>query len=81
VDLREADLREADLREAQYIVGPQRSDGYRFDFDGEKVRAGCRYFSFAEFRAHVAREYPGSSKATETLAILDYLETAAKGFS
>jgi hypothetical protein len=39
--------------------------------------AGCRWFTDAEFRAHVAVEYPDTPKAVETLAILDYIATRA----
>ena len=57
-----------------------RSDGYEFFLwssvmGGEVIRAGCRTFSPTEFRAHVATSYPDTPKATETLAILDYLES------
>jgi len=57
-----------------------RSDSYEFFLwssvmGGEVIRAGCRTFSPAEFRAHVATSYPNTPKATETLAILDYLES------
>ena len=55
-----------------------RNDGYSFFLwqfqDGNHVIiAGCRTFTIDEFRAHVAAEYPGTPKAAETLAILDYL--------
>ena len=55
-----------------------RSDGYEFLIfateTGECVRAGCRTFTLAEFRAHVAKEYPDTPKAHETLRLLDFLE-------
>ena len=55
-----------------------RSDGYEFLIfateTGECVRAGCRTFTLAEFRAHVADQYPNTPKAEETLRILDFLE-------
>jgi hypothetical protein len=58
-----------------------RSDGYEFALfkmqEGpEIIRAGCRTFSIAEFRNHVASKYPGTPKAEETLRILDYLEAS-----
>ena len=88
-DLREADLRGtdltgADLTEAEgYIIGPQRSDGYRFDlrfFDGVwRVGAGCRTYknwTIDQYRAHTAT-YDNPSKTAETNDILDYLEARA----
>ena len=45
---------------------------------GYKIAAGCRWFTDAEFRAHVEAEYPGTDKADETLAILDYIASRAK---
>jgi len=55
-----------------------RSDGYEFMIfateTGDCVRAGCRTFTLAEFRAHVAASYPDTPKAAETLRILDFLE-------
>jgi uncharacterized protein YjbI with pentapeptide repeats len=59
-----------------------RDDGYGFlaftlEVGGVKIMAGCRWFTVAEFRAHVARDYPGSEKATETLWILDAIERRA----
>ena len=58
-----------------------RLDGYEFiAFHTDKdtiIRAGCRTMSPAEYRAHVAREYPDEPKAEETLAILDYIEARA----
>lgn len=56
-----------------------RSDGYEFIcykmLEGvEIIRAGCRTFSIAQFRAHVASHYPDTAKAIETLRILDHLE-------
>ena len=57
-----------------------RSDGHEFFLwssilGGDVIRAGCRTFSLAEFRDHVAKIYPGTPKASETSAILDYLES------
>ena len=31
----------------------------------------------ADYRLHVARAYPGTDKAEETLAILDYIDSRA----
>jgi hypothetical protein len=59
-----------------------RDDGYGFvaftlESGGVKIIAGCRWFTVAEFRAHVAAKYPGSEKATETLWIIDAIERRA----
>jgi len=53
------------------------SDGHEFFLfalqDGpSKVKAGCRWMTIADYRAHVAANYPDTSKARETLNILDY---------
>jgi len=82
-----ADLRGADLRGAKYqddtfaalIATAERMDGYAFHLfrlqDGmHKIVAGCRWFTIPEYRAHVAKEYPDTDKARETLDILDYFE-------
>ena len=60
-----------------------RSDGYEFfafeiESGGFKIRAGCRWFSLSEYRAHIKAEYPDTDKATETTAILDFLAKRAK---
>ena len=34
--------------------------------------------SVEEYRAHVAEKYPGTSKAKETIAILDFIEARFK---
>ena len=57
----------------------RRDDGYEFIAfaldDGRLfVRAGCRSMTTADFRAHVAKEYPDTPKAIETLAILDFID-------
>ena len=83
-DLRGADLNGADLSGAVgYIVGPQRSDSYRFDLriiDGSwSVVAGCntgKNWTTAQYRAHAAK-YSDEGKRAETLAILDYLDVRA----
>lgn len=58
-----------------------RNDGYEFiAFETDKgviIRAGCRQMSPAGYRAHVAKEYPNTDKATETLDILDYIDRKA----
>lgn len=45
---------------------------------GDIIKAGCRFMSVDEYRAHVAKEYPGTTKAAETLAILDFIEARFK---
>jgi hypothetical protein len=55
------------------------SDNYEFFLfalqDGpSKVKAGCRWMTIAEYRAHVAAYYPDTDKARETLNILNYCE-------
>jgi len=42
-----------------------------------KIASDSRWFTDAEFRAHVAAEYPDTPKAIETLAILDYIAARA----
>ena len=44
-----------------------------------KIVAGCRFLTIADYRAHVAHEYPDSEKAAETLAILDYFDAIESG--
>ena len=84
-DLRGAKLSGANLSGANLspglaiIQGPIRSDRFAFSlraccFGEHVVVAGCRSFTIAEYRAHVADNYPGTPKAAETLAILDFLE-------
>jgi len=87
--LRDADLSGAYLRDADFgglklIARASRAD-YEFfmwssALGGHIIRAGCRTFTLIEFRRHVAAEYPGSDKAEETLAILDYLELRLNKF-
>lgn len=83
-DLIGADLSGADLRGEKIltlVARATRLDGYEFiafATDAEIViRAGCRTFSLAEYRKHVAAEYPDTDKAIETLDILDFIELRA----
>jgi len=91
-DLSGADLSGADLsgavlrgeKVARIFASANRLDGYTFfafelEAGGVKIAAGCRWFTVAEFRAHVAAgyPYPGTDKASETLAILDFIEARA----
>jgi hypothetical protein len=43
---------------------------------GDYVKAGCRFMTVAEYRAHIATDYPGTTKAEETLRILDFIEAS-----
>ena len=59
-----------------------RMDGYVFyafelQDSPPKIMAGCRWFTFPAFRAHIESEYPGTDKATETGQILDFLQARA----
>jgi len=85
--LRGAYLRGADLCGAKYqddtlnalIAAAERMDGYDFRLfrlqDGvHKIMAGCRWLTIPGYRAHVAKKYPDTVKARETLDILDYFE-------
>jgi hypothetical protein len=65
----------------RWVAQLRRSDGHEFiafDTDqGVKIKAGCRWFTVPEYRAHVAKEYPDTPKAAETLAMLDFIEIRA----
>jgi hypothetical protein len=55
------------------------SDGYTFllwqmEEGSPKIVAGCRFLTVADYAAHVAKEYPDTPKARETLRILDYFD-------
>ncbi|MGL4812389.1 MAG: pentapeptide repeat-containing protein [Beijerinckiaceae bacterium] len=84
-DLSRADLSGADLSGAKiikWVAEAKRSDGYSFiafltEAHGVMIKAGCRWLSDTDFRQHVSREYPGTDKAAETLAILDYIAARA----
>ena len=89
-DLSRANLSRANLSRAKIHGEPitrcfariMRDDGYGFlaftlEAGGVKIMAGCRWFTVAEFRAHVAEKYPDTAKAKETLWILDAIERRA----
>jgi len=85
-DLTGADLRGADLRGEKITRVFARLDreqdaclfaGVGLEAGGYKILAGCRWFDDAEFRAHVAAEYPDTDKAVETLALLDFIAARA----
>jgi hypothetical protein len=82
-DLYMADLRKAHLSRANLIIGPQRSDGYVFHLIRDRagvcmVRAGCRYFTVKEARAHWRKTRKGTQLGAESLAAVNYLVAAAK---
>jgi hypothetical protein len=64
------------------LAAAMRNDGYEFiAFETDKgviIRAGCRTFSPERYRDHVARTYPDTDKAEETLAIITFIEQRAK---
>ena len=87
-----ADLRKVILSGA--TIGPDklshllaratRLDGYEFFLfalqDGStKIKAGCHWMTIAEYRDHVAKHYPDTDKAKETLRILDFFQATAEG--
>jgi hypothetical protein len=89
-DLYRADLSGANLSGAKLygeklkrlFASIQRMDGYSFlafelETGGVKIKAGCRWLTLPEYRAHVADEYPGTDKGAETLEILDFIEARA----
>ena len=91
-DLRGADLGGADLEGVKLstthtavgliarvtrITDSHEFFAWRTD-NGDIIKAGCRFMTVDEFRAHVAKEYPGTPKAEETLAILDFIEARFK---
>ncbi len=58
-------------------IDPYSFVAFELQAGGVKVLAGCRWFTIAEYRAHVAANYPDTDKATETARILDYIEARA----
>jgi hypothetical protein len=84
--LRDAVLRDADLSGAKItriLASANRGDGYTFyafelEAGGVKIKAGCRWFTVSEFRAHILAKYPDTDKATETGDILDFIEARCR---
>ena len=79
-----ANLSGANLSDAQWILqGAVRSDGYAFFFQqltadaSPMIKAGCRYFTLADARAHWTATRAGTPLGDETFAILDNLEALA----
>ena len=85
-NLHGANLRDANLRGSIKIEAMTgrvyRSDDYLFmgfvTSAGLMIKAGCRLLSPDDYRKHVAKEYPATPKATETLRIIQYIEDCAK---
>mgnify|MGYP000844973848 CR=1 FL=1 len=81
-DLSGADLRGANLRGADLIHCGSRSDGYEFFAvmkDGALwIKAGCRFFSLAEARAHWTATRAGTQLGDESLALCDHAERLAR---
>ena len=90
-DFRGSSLQRANLSGAnlygekikRLIARADRMDGYQFmalelEGGGFKIKAGCRWFTLPEFRAHTDAEYPGTDKHRETNDILDFIEARAK---
>jgi uncharacterized protein YjbI with pentapeptide repeats len=83
-NLSEADLRGANLRGAKGIlrVGPS-IDGYEFFAvrrDGVVwIKAGCRWFSGADARAHWSKPRDRADIQAERLRFLDFLEANCPG--
>ena len=86
-DLSGANLYGADLSGAfinddkidRLLARATRLDGHEFFLfalqgGSTKIKAGCRWMSVADYRAHVAKEYPDTDKASETLRILNYFD-------
>jgi hypothetical protein len=64
---------------ARKVAQVRRDDGYEFigfalDDGGLLIRAGCQTRLIADYRQHVASDYPDTPKAVETLAILDFIQ-------
>jgi len=80
--LRGADLRGEKIERIFAIAG--RLDGYTFygiqlRTGGVKISAGCRWYTIEQFREHVAKKYPDTDKARETLDIIEFIEKRAVG--
>ena len=78
-----ADLSKANLFGANLIVGGYRSDGFCFllykEPDGTvKLRAGCRYFSLKEAKAHWLATRNGTQLGRESAALIAGLVAQAK---
>jgi hypothetical protein len=82
-DLSGANLSGAHLARADLIVGGHRSDGYAFmlhkELDGAvKLKAGCRYFSIKDAKAHWLKTRKGTQLGKESTALIVGLVAQAK---
>ena len=82
-NLRGADLSDAGLSGSNLRLIGGRSDGYVFlltreDDGAVMLRAGCRYFSLADARAHWTATRGGTPLGDESLALVDHAERMAK---
>jgi len=82
-DLSRANLSGANLSGANLIVGGMRSDGYAFMLHkalggSVKLRAGCRYFSIEEAKAHWLKTRKDTHLGDESLALIVGLLAQAK---
>ena len=70
-----------DIKILRLIARLYRHDNYMFfGFQTNRgliIKAGCHLMSSDDYRSHIAKEYPGTPKAKETLAIIKYLEDLA----
>ena len=85
-----SNLSGSDLSDTKYnndiishiVARATRLDGYEFfafaTDNGIKIKAGCKYLSIKEAKAHVAKNYPNTPKAIETLSIIRHIESMAK---
>ena len=60
-----------------------RLDGHEFFLfalqeGSPKIKAGCRWMTIVEYRDHVAKHYPDTDRARETLDILNFFEARAQ---
>ena len=80
-DLRDAVLRDTDLRDAVLIHCGARSDGYEFFAhirNGDLwIKAGCRYFTVADAKAHWANTRSGTQLGDESLQLVANAERLA----
>lgn len=87
-----ADLSGADLSGAtiggdklsHLLARAARLDGHEFFLfalqeGSPKIKASCRWMTIDDYRDHVARMYPDTDKAKETLRILDFFQATAEG--
>ena len=62
----------------KWVAQVHRSDGYEFlgialEDGSLLIRAGCRTLLYEQYLEHVAKKYPDTGKAEETLSILAFI--------